>query len=88
VSCPRPGLLTVAVLAPTVVLTAVRGAVPGLQPALERDPDGLRAGELWRLLSPVLVQPDPPSHGAPLLAGALLGLVLARDLPPPDTISR
>jgi hypothetical protein len=126
VSRPRPGLLTVAVLAPTVVLTALRGAVPGLQPALERDPDGLRAGELWRLLSPVLVQPDPPwirvavfalvgavglvaervfsrsgwlafavldtalgdIHGAPLLAGALLGLVLARDLPPPDTLSR
>jgi hypothetical protein len=27
-------------------------------------------------------------HGAPILAGALLGLVLARDLPPPDALIR
>jgi membrane associated rhomboid family serine protease len=31
----------------------------GLFLAVRRDPDALMAGQVWRLISPVLVQPDP-----------------------------
>jgi rhomboid protease GluP len=56
----RVPILTIAFLGAAAVVTALRDVVPGIVPALSRDPDRLRAGELWRLVSPVFVQPDPP----------------------------
>jgi rhomboid protease GluP len=52
-------VLTAVTLTLTVVLTATRLGGSGVEHALRRDPDGLGSGELWRLLSPVLVQTDP-----------------------------
>ena len=42
-----------------VVLTSLRDVFPGIVTSLRRDPDGLRPGQLWRVVSPGLVQPDP-----------------------------
>jgi len=67
----RLPLLTIAVLAVTTVVTVLaRTSHPGLAAALRRDPDALRAGEWWRLVSPVLYQPDPP-----LIVAATFALV-------------
>ncbi len=52
-------LLTAVSLTLTVALTATRLGGTGVEHALRRDPDALGSGELWRLLSPVLVQTDP-----------------------------
>jgi rhomboid protease GluP len=64
-SDPRPRarrwrfpILTTVTLALTAAVTASRLAGPGVVEALRRDPSGLRSGQLWRLLSPVLVQTD------------------------------
>ncbi len=48
-----PGLLGLAVLGTVLADTAL----PALLGALRRDPDGLRHGEVWRLVTPLLVQP-------------------------------
>lgn len=45
-------------VSPTVVLTLVSAKHPVVLLALRRDSAALRAGEWWRLISPVLVQPD------------------------------
>ena len=45
-------------LSPTVILTATAKLHPVVFVALRRDPDALARGQLWRLLSPVLVQAD------------------------------
>lgn len=51
---------TVPLLAATVLCTVLaRTAFPGIYDAVRRDPEGLRSGQVWRLVSPVLVQPDP-----------------------------
>jgi rhomboid protease GluP len=52
-------VLTAVTLTLTVTLTATRLGGTGVEHALRRDPDALGSGELWRLLSPVLVQTDP-----------------------------
>jgi rhomboid protease GluP len=55
---PRaPGLAALA-LVPTVVLTVAARFYPALFDALRRDPTALGRGEVWRLVSPVLVQAD------------------------------
>lgn len=47
--------------------------------AVRRDPDALMAGQVWRLISPVLVQPDPvPSVIGLALMGALVGTIAER----------
>jgi membrane associated rhomboid family serine protease len=51
-------LLTAATLALTAGVTASRLAGPSAIQALQRDPTALAHGQLWRLLSPVLVQTD------------------------------
>jgi rhomboid protease GluP len=55
----KPPVLTALFLGTTVLLTCLRGVLPGLVPALRRDPDALLSGQVWRVLSPVLVQADP-----------------------------
>ena len=55
-----PALL---VLSPTLLLTAWATVEPALFSALRRDPEALAAGQLWRLLSPVLVQADALQPG-------------------------
>ena len=60
---PRPRrwrfpILTTVTLSLTAAVTASRLAGPGVVDALRRDPSALRSGQLWRLLSPVLVLTD------------------------------
>ena len=52
-----PILTTIALLA-TAATTATRLYSPDIAHALWRDPQALGSGEVWRLLSPVLVQTD------------------------------
>lgn len=52
----RLPLLTVVALAVAALAALLQYTVPGAVPLLERDPDGLRQGELWRLVTPLLVQ--------------------------------
>jgi len=51
-------VLTALPLALTAALTATRLEGTGVLDALRRDPGALQAGEVWRVLSPVLVQSD------------------------------
>jgi Rhomboid family len=51
-------ILTVVALTATAAVTATRLWTPDVMHALWRDPDELGAGQIWRLLSPVLVQSD------------------------------
>ncbi len=51
---------TIVALSVWTVCTAIYHlGANGLFLAVRRDPDALRAGEVWRVISPVLVQPDP-----------------------------
>ncbi|MGY1640340.1 hypothetical protein ACI782_04305 [Geodermatophilus sp. SYSU D00703] len=43
----------------TVGTVAYRSGDARLWLAVRRDPEALAAGQWWRLISPVLVQPDP-----------------------------
>jgi rhomboid protease GluP len=75
----RSLLVAVALLAPTVVLTGGRFAHPEVVVALRRDGAALVGGQWWRVLSPVLVQPDPPVIAVAVLAlVAVAGLLAAR----------
>lgn len=51
-------MLTACTLALTAALTATRLEGTGVLDALRRDPGGLLSGELWRFITPVLVQSD------------------------------
>jgi rhomboid protease GluP len=51
-------VLTAATLTLTAAVTATRLGGPEVTDALRRDPTALGSGEVWRLLSPVLVQTD------------------------------
>ncbi len=53
----RP-LLTAVTLTMTVALTSTRVWTAAVMHALWRDPDALRRGQIWRLVTPVLVQSD------------------------------
>jgi hypothetical protein len=55
----RLPVLTATTLALTASVTATRLYGDGVLHALRRDPSGLEHGQIWRLLSPVLVQSDP-----------------------------
>jgi len=56
---PRPvPVLTIIALTATLLGTATRPLGPGVFDALRRDPTQLGHGQLWRLLTPVLVQGD------------------------------
>lgn len=53
-------VLAVLMVGTTTVLTCLRSTYPGISTAVRRDRHGLEHGQLWRLISPVLSQPDPP----------------------------
>lgn len=51
-------LLPILMLSPTLVLTGVAKLHPAVFHCLRRDPVALQRGELWRLISPLLIQAD------------------------------
>jgi hypothetical protein len=58
---PRPRrwpIATMSVLAVTVVVTLLQFPFPAVRLALWRDPHALTAGQVWRLVTPLLVQYD------------------------------
>jgi membrane associated rhomboid family serine protease len=76
----RVPIATIVVLACWAICTALYHlGVTGLFLAVRRDPEALMAGQVWRLVSPVLVQPDPVSAvvGLGVLA-AVVGTVAER----------
>jgi rhomboid protease GluP len=77
-------VLTTVTVALTATVTASRLAGPGVLEALRRDPAALRSGQLWRLLSPVLVQSDRSALVvvAVLVASAVVGAVAEQLFPP------
>src|SRR5262245_50882774 len=46
------------VIGVTAVVSGLQFVYPEILTALNRDPDAVRAGELWRLLTALFVQPD------------------------------
>jgi membrane associated rhomboid family serine protease len=73
-------IATIVVLACWAICTALYhlGAT-GLFLAVRRDPDALMSGQVWRLVSPVLVQPDPlPSAIGLAVVAVLVGVVAER----------
>lgn len=64
-------------LSPTLVLTVAASLYPPVLDVLRRDPRALADGELWRLLSPVLVQADILRADGGWRASAVLVLVAA-----------
>ena len=77
-------ILTTVTLALTAAVTASRLAGPGVVDALRRDPSALRSGQLWRLLSPVLVQTDRSALVVVgvLVAAPVVGAVAEQLFPP------
>jgi rhomboid protease GluP len=71
---PRLPLLA---LSPTVVLTLVATFDPAVFTSLRRDPSALAEGEVWRLLSPLLVQADALADGGGWRTIAVFALVAA-----------
>jgi membrane associated rhomboid family serine protease len=57
----RLPILTLGTLLLTAGVPATRFAGTGVLHALWRDPSGLEHGQVWRLVTPVLVQSDPGS---------------------------
>jgi rhomboid protease GluP len=55
----RAPVATIGLVAPTLVLTVAHLRHPGILLGVRRDPQLLAAGQWWRVLSPLLVQPDP-----------------------------
>ena len=49
---------SITIIAVTALITGLQFLVPEVLPALRRDLDGLRAGQWWRLVTPMFVQPD------------------------------
>lgn len=48
---------TATVLTLSVVITCASYAAPAITEALQRNPSALMAGEIWRIITPVFVQP-------------------------------
>jgi hypothetical protein len=74
---PRSWYPSLLVLSPTLVLTGWAAREPAVFLALRRDPEAVAAGQLWRLLSPVLVQADALQPGGWWRTGAVWLLVAA-----------
>jgi hypothetical protein len=69
--------LPLLVLSPTIVLTLVARVYPAVFTSLRRDPSALAHGEVWRVLSPVLVQADILQPGGWWRTIAVFALVAA-----------
>jgi membrane associated rhomboid family serine protease len=81
---PRFPVLTVATLGLTVLVTATRLFTDGPLDALRRDPSALGHGQVWRLISPVLVQSDEGAFGIAMVfvLCAVIGIYAERFLSP------
>jgi rhomboid protease GluP len=55
---PRPLVASTLIIALTVLTFGLQVAYPEILHALQRDLDGLKAGEWWRLITPLFVQPQ------------------------------
>jgi hypothetical protein len=55
----KPPIATAAVITLSVALTCASRFFPTIAEALQRNPSALMAGEIWRVATPLLVQPDP-----------------------------
>jgi rhomboid protease GluP len=77
-------ILTVATLTATATVTATRLWTPDVMHALWRDPDALGSGQVWRLLTPVLVQSDSSALVvvAVFALCAVIGVIGERVFPP------
>jgi Rhomboid family len=77
-------ILTLATLGPTVLLSATRLFTDGPLDALRRDPSALGHGQVWRLISPVLVQSDASVTSVVLVFAvcAAIGIYAERFFPP------
>jgi membrane associated rhomboid family serine protease len=51
--------VTAIILTLSVVITYASHFAPAITDALQRNPSALMAGEIWRVVTPLLVQPDP-----------------------------
>jgi rhomboid protease GluP len=56
----RPGLpaASICIIAVTLAVNVLQLVLPEILPAFRRDPDALRAGEWWRILTPLFVQAE------------------------------
>ncbi|HET7035430.1 MAG TPA: rhomboid family intramembrane serine protease [Thermomicrobiaceae bacterium] len=68
----RLPLVTALVFLATAVVTGAQFFSPSVLSALRRNPEALAAGQWWRILSPLLVDPD----GWLAIAGVALGLLV------------
>lgn len=84
VSPRRLPILTLVTLGSTILLTSTRLFTDGPLDALRRDPSALGHGQLWRLLSPVLVQSDQSVTSVVLVFAvcAAIGIYAERFFPP------
>lgn len=55
-------LMSILVIGLTAVITGLQFVYPEVLIALQRDPDALRGGELWRLVTALFVQPNGVSQ--------------------------
>lgn len=55
---PGPITLSLVIIGTTAVVTALQFVFPEVLSALRRNPDGLSAGEWWRIATPLFVQPS------------------------------
>jgi Rhomboid family len=80
----RPPVLTITTLGLSVLVTATRLLGDGPLDALRRDPAALDHSQVWRLLSPVLVQSDPQLASVVLVFAvcAVVGVFAERILSP------
>jgi membrane associated rhomboid family serine protease len=54
----RLPVFSLLVIGVTAVVSGLQFVYPGILTALQRDPDAVRAGELWRLVTALFVQPN------------------------------
>src|SRR5262245_28112896 len=58
VARPNLPVLSALVIGVTAIVSGLQFVYPEILTALNRDPDAVRAGELWRLVTALFVQPD------------------------------
>lgn len=50
--------LSIAIIGITAIITGLQFQFPEVLALFRRDLDGLRSGEVWRVITPLFVQPD------------------------------
>jgi rhomboid protease GluP len=70
-------VITLALIGVTAAITALQFVVPGLLALFRRNPDALTAGEVWRIVTPMFVQPAGVSQciANAFLLGAFMWMV-------------